>query len=104
MEKKERRDFEKQAAMSKHDIQSLKTAISAVEKGDMKALMTAKTALSSSLKAMEAKSGGFLYLIQLGHRATNRDCPFCAAQCFDKCHAAGKSYVQCLTDCQDAGK
>jgi len=104
MQKKDDREFEKRAAMSKHDIASLETAIGAIEKGDMKGLMAAQSALASSLKAMEAKTSGFLYLIQLGHRATNRDCPFCAAQCFDKCHAAGKSYVECLTDCQDAGK
>jgi hypothetical protein len=42
--------------------------------------------------------------IQLAATYMNRDCPYCAAQCVDKCHTAGKPYVQCLTDCADAGK
>lgn len=42
--------------------------------------------------------------IQLTDTVMNRDCPYCAAQCVDKCHTAGKPYVQCLTDCADAGK
>jgi len=104
MKKKEARKYAKEAALGKHDIESLKEAIEAVQEGNMKKLQQAQTALATSMKAMEGQSGGFLYLIQLGHRASNMDCPYCAAQCFDKCHAAGKSYVECLTDCQDAGK
>lgn len=42
--------------------------------------------------------------IQLTDSIMNRDCPYCAAQCVDKCHQAGKPYVQCMTDCADAGK
>jgi len=42
--------------------------------------------------------------IQLANTVLNRDCPYCAAQCVDKCHTAGKPYVTCLTDCADAGK
>jgi len=104
MKKKEARKYAKEAAMGKHDIQSMKEAIDAVKQGNMKKLTEVQNALAASMKAMEGQSGGFLYLIQLGHRASNMDCPYCAAQCFDKCHVAGKSYVECLTDCQDAGK
>jgi len=42
--------------------------------------------------------------IQLANTVLNRDCPYCAAQCVDKCHTAGKPYATCLTDCADAGK
>lgn len=104
MKKKETRKYAKQDAMNKHDVKSMNDAIDAIKKGDMKALMKAQSALMDSMKAMQAQSGGFLYLIQLGHRSQSLDCPYCAAQCFDKCHASGKSYTTCLTDCADAGK
>jgi len=47
----------------------------------------------------------FIQLTDEFHEAVmTRDCPYCAAQCVDKCHQAGNPYVQCLTDCADAGK
>eukprot|EP00747_Dinoflagellata_sp_TGD_P152012 gnl/TRDRNA2_/TRDRNA2_177260_c1_seq2.p1 gnl/TRDRNA2_/TRDRNA2_177260_c1~~gnl/TRDRNA2_/TRDRNA2_177260_c1_seq2.p1 ORF type:complete len:389 (+),score=137.90 gnl/TRDRNA2_/TRDRNA2_177260_c1_seq2:64-1167(+) len=104
MRKKENRKYSKEVAVAKDDIKSLKTAIEAIKQGNMKALMKSKAALQASLKSMQAHSGGFLYLIQMSHRMEGRDCPYCAAQCVDKCHTAGKPYVQCLTDCADAGK
>lgn len=104
MEKREERNFKKWSAMRKHDIAAMKDAVDGVKKGDMKAVGRARAALETSLKAMQGQTGGFLYLIQLGHRLEKRDCPYCAAQCVDKCHTAGKPYVQCLTDCADAGK
>lgn len=104
MEKREERNFKKWAAMKKHDINAMKDALDGVKKGDMKAIARARAALQASLKTMQSQSGGFLYLIQLGHTLMKRDCPYCAAQCVDKCHEAGKPYVQCLTDCADAGK
>lgn len=104
MQKREERNFKKWSAMRKHDIGALKEAVEGIKKGDMKAVQRARTALEASLKAMQSQTGGFLYLIQLGHRLMKRDCPYCAAQCVDKCHQAGKPYVQCMTDCADAGK
>jgi len=102
--KREDRNFKKWAAMRKHDISAMSEAVAGVKKGDMKAVARARTALETSLKAMQAQTGGFLYLIQMGHTLMERDCPYCAAQCVDKCHQAGKPYVTCLTDCADAGK
>lgn len=104
MKKSENRKFVKQSAMGSHDIASLKAAIAAIQMGDLKALAKAQSALEASIKAMQAQSGGFLYLVQLGHRTQGLDCPYCAAQCFDKCHSSGKSYTTCLTQCADAGK
>lgn len=104
MEKREERNFKKWSTMRKHDIAAMQDAVDGVKKGDMKAVGRAKAALEASLKAMQGQTGGFLYLIQLGHRLEERDCPYCAAQCVDKCHTAGKSYVTCLGDCADAGK
>jgi len=102
--KKEDRAFKKFAALRKHDITAMKEAVAGVKKGDMKAVARARDALTASLKAMQQNTSGFLYLIQMGHRLMKRDCPYCAAQCVDKCHTAGKPYVTCLTDCADAGK
>jgi len=104
MKKKDDRNFKKQAAMSKHDAQALKSAIEAVKKGDMAGLQKAQNALDASMKTAQARSGKYLYLIQLMAHTEEQDCPYCAAQCVDKCHTAGKPYVTCLTDCADAGK
>merc|ERR1719316_58781 len=104
MKKSENRKYMKQEGVTKNDIKSLKSAIEAIKTGDMKMLAKSQAALEASMKAMQAEAGGFLYLIQLGHRSMGRDCPYCAAQCVDKCHTAGKPYVQCLSDCADAGK
>jgi len=104
LQKREERTWKKWSAMRQHDIKALGEAVDGVKKGDMKAVQKAREALESSLQAMQSQTGGFLYLIQMGHRLMKRDCPYCAAQCMDKCHTAGKPYVQCLTDCADAGK
>jgi len=103
MKKHDDRDFAKQAAMAKHDAQALKSAIEAVKKGDMAGLQKAQNALAASMKAAQARSGKYLYLIQLMQRTEGQDCPFCVAQCVDKCHTAGKPYITCMTDCADAG-
>jgi hypothetical protein len=100
----EERQFAKQSAMGKHDIQAIKSAVEAVKKGDLSALTKAQGALDASMKAAQARNGKFLVLIQMEHQAEGRDCPYCAAQCVDKCHQEGKSYTTCLTDCADAGK
>jgi len=104
MKKKDDRDFAKQAAMSKHDIVALKSAIESVKKGDMAGLAKAQNALDMSMKAAQARSGKYLYFIQLMQRTEGQDCPFCVAQCVGKCHTAGKPYVTCMTDCADSGK
>ncbi|CAK0841982.1 unnamed protein product [Prorocentrum cordatum] len=104
IERKEDRKFQKMLAIRHQDISTMKAAITAVEHGDMQGLERAKAALESSMKNMQSHNSGFLVLIQEGLRASGLDCPFCAAQCVDKCHEAGKAYVECLTDCQDAGK
>jgi len=105
MKKEDDRSFKKQSAMAKNDIQTLKTAITSVKNGDMAALAKTQSALETSMKAAQAHAGKFLYLIQIMHRAEGRDCPFCVAQCVDKCHNTdAKPYTTCLTVCADAGK
>jgi hypothetical protein len=104
MQHDEQRQFAKQSALGRQDIQTMKSAMDAVKKGDMTGLTKAQAALDASMKAASARSGKFLYLIQLVSRVQETDCPYCAAQCVDKCHQAGKPYTACLTDCADAGK
>jgi len=104
IQKKEDRKFQKMMAIRRQDINTMKAAITAVEHGDFQGLERAKAALESSMKNMQSHNSGFLVLIQEGLRASGLDCPYCAAQCVDKCHTAGKSYVDCLAECQDAGK
>lgn len=62
------------------------------------------TAQKKQAVAKAASSAAKALFIQLASTITQSDCPYCAAQCVDKCHQAGKPYVQCLTDCADAGK
>merc|ERR1719311_152007 len=93
---------------------SLQKRVDALEKSEkegearhskaMKALQKVQDAIKASLKQMQSQSGNFLHLLQLGHRVLRKDCPFCAAQCLDKCHSGGGSYASCLTQCADAGK
>jgi hypothetical protein len=104
LEKEENRKHAKLDALHRHDIETLRSAVMAIKQGDMSALLKAKNALQESLRAVQAQNGGFLYLIQTLHRTEGRDCPYCAAQCIDKCHTAGQPYSVCLLDCADAGK
>jgi len=104
MKKRDQREFSKQVVMGTHDLQALKSAINSVKKGDLAGLANAQKALELSMKAARAQSGKFLVFVQLMNRVSGMDCPFCAAQCVDKCHNEGKSYVACLAVCADAGK
>merc|ERR1740122_460452 len=104
MERAERRTYAKQLAVADSDIRNLKKAVDAVNKGDIRGLEQSQAALATSMKAMQAQSGGFLYLIQLAHRSAGLDCPYCAAQCIGKCHSAGGPYAACLSQCADAGQ
>jgi len=104
LKKREERTYKKWDVMQKHDIESMKAAVTAIKTNDLKALEKAKGALEDSIKNLKSKNGGFLVLLELGHQFMEKDCPYCAAQCVDKCHTEGKPYVTCLTDCADAGK
>jgi len=104
MLKREERNFKKWAVVQEHDISSMEEAVTAIKNHDVKGLDKAREALSESIKSMQSKNSGFLVLAQLGHQLQQKDCPYCAAQCVDKCHQAGKSFTTCLTDCADAGK
>jgi len=84
------------------------TNLGALAKVDQKAakvaLAVAKTIVQKKDIGKAASAAARTLFIQLTDSIMNRDCPYCAAQCVDKCHTAGKPYVQCMTDCADAGK
>merc|ERR550537_2089342 len=100
--KREEHNYKKWSAQSKHDIASMKEAAAGVRSGDLKAVDRARNALIKSLEAMNDRNAGMLVLLQEGNTALETDCPFCAAQCVEKCHNRGESYVGCLTECADA--
>merc|ERR1719215_1339486 len=101
-----RADREYRKRMASHDKQlnMMEDVVAALKRGDVNALKKAQSALTASLNAMQKQTGNFLHLLHLGHRLAEQDCPYCAAQCIDKCHKAGSPYTQCLTDRADAGK
>lgn len=56
------------------------------------------------MEQMKNHNSGFLVLLSMGSELMASDCPYCVAQCVDKCHQDGKPYTTCLTTCADAGK
>lgn len=102
--KREEHRFKKWAALQQHDIDTMKTAADAVRKGDVKALDRARSALQASLNSLKDKNGGMMVFLQQGNTLFEQDCPYCAAQCVEKCHNKGEPYTACLGECADAGK
>lgn len=106
MIKKEDREYAKQHAMASHDIATLKKAIESVKKGDMKALSSAQEALAHSLSRMQASTGDFLHFLQVSEYIDSEKdgaCPYCKAQCLEKCHSSGHSFMECMNSCADVG-
>jgi len=104
VEKSERRKFAKEDAVEQEHIDTLKAAIKAVKSGDIQGLMQAQKKMTEEMDALQKKSHKFLVMLDLLHKSQGEDCPYCAAQCVDKCHTEGKTYVTCLTECADVGK
>lgn len=105
MMKRAEHEYQKMHALSAKDAKSLHEAISAIKKGDMSALTKAKKALSDSLKRMQSSTGDFLHFLQVSAYTSSRDgaCPYCKAQCLEKCHSGGASFVTCMGQCADVG-
>jgi len=106
LKKQESRQYNKWHVQTVRDVHNLEKSVVGIKKGDVKAVENARAALVESMQAMQAQSGDFLHFLQTGDSLRRtKDCPYCAAQCLEKCHTAGKSYVTCMTvDCKDAGK
>jgi hypothetical protein len=103
LKKKEDAKYNREHSMIQHDIGSLKSAIEAVKKGDMKALSSAQGALEQSMKSMKDNTQEFLHFLQMSTYTREQDCPYCKAQCLEKCHADGHSFMECMGQCENAG-
>lgn len=61
LKKKEERKFQKLRAVKKSELNELDTAIASVEKGDVAGLQKVLVKMQAETKAVDAKSGHFLY-------------------------------------------
>lgn len=102
--KAEERKFQKEDAVEMKSINTMKKAIAAVKTGDVKALQDAQAQMKVQIDLAKKRGQKFLVLLDFLHKSTNQDCPYCQAQCVEKCHKQGTAYVTCLTTCADAGK
>jgi len=102
-QKRENREYLKQHGMMSKDAVALKSAIEAVKKGDMSQLAKMQAVLQQSMKAMQGNQD-FLHFLQLAAWTDHsKACPYCKAQCLEKCHSGGKSFMTCMTECADVG-
>jgi len=104
MQKKENREYLKQHALMERDVSALKKAIAGVQKGDMRAVGQMQQVLKDSISAMKGRDD-FLHFLQLSEYTDSRsgDCPYCKAQCLEKCHNDGHSFMECMGTCANAG-
>jgi len=95
---REERKLDKELAIEKKTVTALGTAMEDIKNKDMKGLKEAKEALQQSVKALEESEGQFLHFLQI--EAPGFSCPYCGAQCIEKCRATEhKSMSGCLTEC-----
>jgi len=103
-QKKEDREYLKQHSLMAKDVDALRNAIEAVKKGDMGQLAKMQGILQQSMKAMRGNND-FLHFLQL-HAWTESEskaCPYCKAQCLEKCHNGGISFMKCMGECAEVG-
>jgi len=102
-QKKEEREYLKQHGMASKDVVAMRSAIEAVKKGDMTQLAKMQDVLRQSMKSMQGNQD-FLHFLQLSAWTDHtKACPYCKAQCLEKCHAGGHSFMDCMTDCEKVG-
>jgi len=89
---------EKQELLEK--LEEKKAELQQQEAG-LQQLAAAKKASNSKSKKSAQKPMATM-LLQVAFYA-HRDCPYCKAQCFEKCHDAGKPYMGCMTECAAVG-
>jgi len=102
-QKKENREYLKEHGMMSKNVGALKGAIEAVKKGDMAQLAKMQGVLRQSMQAMQGNQD-FLHFLQLqAWTDHSKACPYCKAQCLEKCHNGGHSFMQCMTECENVG-
>jgi len=98
LKRKEERKIKKERAVEEETAKALDDAIVDIEHKDPKGLIKAKDALTASMQAMQDSQGVFLHLLQI--EEPGFACPYCGAQCIEKCHSTEhKSMSACLTEC-----
>lgn len=102
--KHEQMHFQKWELVENDDLSTMQKVVLAIKNRNLKALQQARSALATSMKALQSNNVGFLVFMEMSHSLLGEDCPYCAAQCVDACHSAGMPYLTCLTRCADAGK
>lgn len=101
-QKKEDRQYGKEHALLARDVSALKQSIDAVKKGDIAELGKAQKILQDSMKAMQG-SQDFLHFLQVASWTEEKSCPYCKAQCLEKCHNEGKTFMACMQECDSVG-
>jgi hypothetical protein len=98
LRKREERKMSKDKAVQESTAKALKGAIKDIENHDAKGLVEAKKALEASMQALQEQSGEFLHFLQV--EAPGFSCPYCGAQCIDKCVGTEhKTMSGCLAEC-----
>jgi len=98
LRKREERKIKKDKALQQSTATALKDAIKDIENHDAKGLVEAKKALEASMQALQQQSGEFLHFLQV--EAPGFSCPYCGAQCIEKCVSTEhKTMSGCLAEC-----
>jgi hypothetical protein len=98
LKRKEERKLKKDKALQEQTEKALTSAITDIKNKDPKGLEEAKKALQATMEALSAQSGEFLHFLQLA--APGFSCPYCGAQCIEKCVSTEhKTMSGCLSEC-----
>jgi len=98
LKRREERKLAKDKAVQTSTMTALKDAIKDIKNKDAKGLVEAKKALQASMEALQEQNGEFLHFLQT--TAPGFSCPYCGAQCIDKCVSTEhKTMSGCLAEC-----
>merc|ERR550514_553539 len=98
LKRREERKLAKDKAVQTSTMTALKDAIKDIKNKDAKGLVEAKKALQASMEALQEQNGEFLHFLQT--TAPGFSCPYCGAQCIDKCVSTEhKTMSGCLAQC-----
>merc|ERR1719271_2314777 len=98
LKRKEERKLKKDKALQEQTEKALDGAIKDIKNKDAKGLEEAKKDLQASMEALQEQSGEFLHFLQV--LAPGFSCPYCGAQCIEKCvQGEHKTYSTCLATC-----
>jgi hypothetical protein len=98
LRRREERKLAKDKAVQEKTKTALADAIKDIKNKDAKGLLEAKQALQESMEALQEQNGEFLHFLQT--TAPGFSCPYCGAQCIEKCVSTEhKTMSGCLAEC-----